>query len=155
MKALDKTSCSIAATLAVLSSLSAAQIEWTNSAGGNWSAPANWRPNQVPSASDQAIITNAGIYTVNADISIVVKGFTLGGTSGNQTLIVNGPSLTVNGPSSISSNVLASVFNGTLGGSGSLSVAGLLNLFGGSLTGTGSLIVETNGVVTLNGNINL
>src|SRR5215469_8303453 len=35
----------------------AASITWTNTAGGDWNLPANWQPNQVPGATDTALIT--------------------------------------------------------------------------------------------------
>ena len=41
-----------------------ATIAWTNTSGGNWSVATNWSPNQVPGASDTAVITASGIYTV-------------------------------------------------------------------------------------------
>ena len=42
----------------------AADIVWTNPGGGNWTGAANWTPNQVPGAGDNAFITNSGTYTV-------------------------------------------------------------------------------------------
>lgn len=42
----------------------AATLAWTNTAGGLWSAAANWSPNAVPAAGDSVLITNAGTYTV-------------------------------------------------------------------------------------------
>ncbi|HEU5395536.1 MAG TPA: hypothetical protein VFV81_00115, partial [Verrucomicrobiae bacterium] len=47
-------------------------ITWTNSAGGNWSDPNNWSPNQVPGGStygnaDDVQITAPGSYTVVMD----------------------------------------------------------------------------------------
>ena len=47
----------------------AADIVWTNTAGGNWSSTNNWSPNQVPGASDTAWITNNGTYTVTLNAS--------------------------------------------------------------------------------------
>jgi cytoskeletal protein CcmA (bactofilin family) len=47
---------------------------WTNIAGGNWSNPTNWSPNQVPgqlnstSNTDDVLITNWGGYTVTFDV---------------------------------------------------------------------------------------
>ena len=39
-----------------LASSRAATITWTNTAGGNWNDAANWNPNQVPGASDDALV---------------------------------------------------------------------------------------------------
>lgn len=135
--------------------LPAAEISWTNVAGGNWTAAANWSPNQVPTTGDIATITNVGNYIVTLDANATVSGLNLGGTGGSQTLIINGPALTLNGPGVISSNGLVSVLSGTLGGSGGISLNGVLNVFGGSLNGSGLLSVAPGGQITLNGNINL
>ena len=56
----------------------AADIVWTNTAGGNWSVAANWSPNQAPSTNDIAWITNNGIYTVTLDTSVTLSGLALG-----------------------------------------------------------------------------
>lgn len=45
----------------------AATITWTNTHGGNWSAAANWNPNQAPTNTDTVLITTPGTYTVNFD----------------------------------------------------------------------------------------
>ena len=42
----------------------AADIAWTNTAGGNWAIGSNWSPNAVPGAADNAYITNYGSFTV-------------------------------------------------------------------------------------------
>ena len=69
-------------------------IMWTNTAGSNWSDASSWKPNQIPSASDGAIITNAGIYNVTLDTSSTVNSLVLGGKSGPQTLAAAGNNLT-------------------------------------------------------------
>ena len=66
----------------------AANIVWTNASSGNWNAPANWNPNQVPGASDVAIITNAGTYTVSVTANAEVGSVLVGGNSGAQTLFI-------------------------------------------------------------------
>src|SRR5438105_4035860 len=63
-------------------SASAATITWTNIAGGNWSSPANWSPNQVPGASDNVLITAAGTYTVVMDVGTTVASLTVGAGGG-------------------------------------------------------------------------
>src|ERR1039458_2141149 len=45
-----------------------ATITWTNTSGGNWSVAANWNPNQVPTNSDNVLITTPGTYTVTFDL---------------------------------------------------------------------------------------
>ena len=71
---------------------------WMNTAGGDWSTPADWSEGTVPTISDVACITDAGNYTVTIsapDGSETVGGLTLGAASGSQTLdIDSGASLT-------------------------------------------------------------
>src|SRR5947209_8554228 len=148
-----RLACETCLFLSFISWCNAAEITWTNIGGGNWSAPLNWSPNHVPSSADAATITNAGTYTVNLDVNATINGLRVGGTSGAQTLVINGPGLTNNGPGLIGSNGFASVFTGSLAGTGNLSVDGVLNLFGGNLDGTGALTVSPAGQVTLNGNL--
>ena len=103
--------------LAAFGKSSAADIIWTNTTGGNWDLAANWNPNHVPVAGDNAIITNAGTYTVNMLISTIVGGLTLGGGSGSgtQTFVMGnsfgfgGGTGTINGGGVFE---LSSVFNG-------------------------------------------
>ncbi len=40
--------------------LGAADLVWTNAAGGAWNTAANWSPNQVPTFDDRVWITNTG-----------------------------------------------------------------------------------------------
>lgn len=62
-----------------------ATLAWTNAQGGNWSDSSNWSPNQAPGASDDAVITNSGSFTVALDVSATVNSLNLGGNSGQQT----------------------------------------------------------------------
>ena len=41
------------AALGLAAPVARGSITWTNTAGGNWSAAANWSPNQVPGSSDR------------------------------------------------------------------------------------------------------
>lgn len=98
-----------AAALVVISTLGlqlstcfAADLVWTNTAGGDWAVAANWNPNQVPTAADNAWITNIGTYTVNVATDSALGTLTLGGAS----------------------RTLAGT---TLGGEGKLTLTGVLN----------------------------
>ena len=51
---------------------------WTNIAGGNWSQGANWSPTGPPTATDTAIVTNNGTYTVTINTAEAVNVLTLG-----------------------------------------------------------------------------
>jgi len=121
----------------------AADIVWTNTAGGNWSEVANWSPNQAPSSNDTAWITNNGIYSVTLDANATLSGLMLGGTSGMQTLNNASSTLTLNGPGSSSTNGVCAFAGGTLTGTGSLVLAGPFNWTGGTIGSTASNIVVT------------
>src|SRR5262245_24398728 len=75
----------------------AANVFWTNTSGGVWSAATNWSPNIVPTASDNAFITNSGIYTVAIDVNVTLAGLRVGGGSGTQVLVNSSQNLVING----------------------------------------------------------
>ncbi len=60
-------------------------VYWINGSGGLWSNPANWSPRRVPTATDHAIITLRGEYTVIVDRSFTVNSLTLGAPTGSET----------------------------------------------------------------------
>jgi hypothetical protein len=62
-----------------LASARAGQIDWTNLAGGDWSAATNWSPNQVPGAADDAVIADPVNVTLSASISVL--SLTLSGSA--------------------------------------------------------------------------
>jgi hypothetical protein len=134
---------------ATLVSTPAADLVWTNLAGGNWNNTNNWSPNTVPGATDSAFITNAGTYTVTINAAATVTNLTLGATGGTQTLINTAFTLTLNGNSFVGTNGVFTIDAGaSLTGAGNLNVAGILNWTGGAMTGTGRTVI-TNGA-TLN-----
>ena len=145
----------IAAALAVGCSVltaSAATITWTNTSGGNWSVAANWNPNQVPSPSDDVLITVGGTYTVTADLSANVNSLTLGGSSGQQTLNTALNTLELNNNSMVLAHGTLDWAGGNLISSGSLTVAsgGVLNIDGpiglyGPLTNSGTVNWQAGG----------
>ena len=67
--------CFSVATLAVVLLLTAgfraeaASITWTNISGGYWSDTNNWSPHQIPTNTDNALITATGTYTVVFDLA--------------------------------------------------------------------------------------
>ncbi len=77
MKPQIKCSFLLPLLLALAGQAHGAAITWTNTSGGNWSVAANWSPNQVPTNTDDGLITNAGIYTVTLDVSGVVANLAL------------------------------------------------------------------------------
>jgi hypothetical protein len=78
----------------------AAGITWTNSSGGNWNSADNWSPNQVPGASDTAVFSTPGTYTVGISDNESVSNLDLGDTSGTLTLSISDGTFTVNGTGS-------------------------------------------------------
>ena len=129
----------------------AATRVWTNINSSIWGAATNWNPNGVPGASDTAVITNDGDYTVTLNVSTNVSGLTLGyagSSTSTQVLAVNANTLTSSGAATLNSHGQlnlgsgAAVFNG--GGS----------LYDGStFTGSGSAQLKS-GTFTLYGNVN-
>jgi len=116
-----------------------ATVVWTNTLGGNWSVAANWNPNQVPGSGDTAQITTSGNYIVTNDQNSTVTSFTLGGSTGSQTLkVANGTVLTSASSSS------------TINANGSLTVAS-----GGAVNLAGSAYLYMYGPVTNSGTINV
>ncbi len=127
-----------------------ATLTWTNTASGNWGNAANWNPNQVPGATDTAVITGAGV-TVTLDISPTVGGIILGDSgAGMVTLAPNNQTLSVNGPLTINPSGSFTLDSGTL--SGNLTISGILKWTGGVFgLGNNGLTIATNGAVILAG----
>ena len=113
----------------------AATINWTNTASGNWGNAANWNPNQVPGATDTAIITTAGV-TVTLDISPTVGGIILGmNGAGTVTLSLNNQTLTLNGPLTVNPSGSFTVDSGTLAGNPNAVLSGTIGWTAGGLGG--------------------
>ena len=69
-----------ACCLVALSAARGADITWTNAAGGDFSNPLNWSPNQVPYTNDKAIfnIETEEPYTVTWSASVTNDNFFAG-----------------------------------------------------------------------------
>jgi Flp pilus assembly protein TadG len=115
---------SLLAWLLAFASARAADITWTNTAGGNWNAAANWSPNQVPGSNDHALTTADGTYTVTVNTAVTIAQLTLGATSGTQTLANN------------TSGAL------TLTGTGQVLASGVLRRSASTFSCTGALTVH-------------
>ncbi|HEY3760272.1 MAG TPA: immunoglobulin domain-containing protein [Verrucomicrobiae bacterium] len=105
-------------------------ILWTNVAGGFWSNPTNWSPNQVPGPGDDVYIITPGAYTVDLDTDTTIGSLTVGVSSGTNTqaFLTQGYELTVtNSPGDLSATV-------TINQKGEVQV--------GDGTGNGSLLVQ-------------
>ncbi len=130
-----------------------ATITWNNAAGGNWGTAANWSPAQVPGSGDDAVIDLAGTYTVTVNVAASVSTLTLGGASGTQTLVIDSPTLTLAGASTVGANGVVSLGGGTLTGTGNLNVQGRMVWTGGTMSGNATTTVGGSGL-TLSGGAN-
>jgi hypothetical protein len=131
----------------------AADITWTNTAGGNWNAAANWSPNQVPGTNDHALITADGTYVVTVNAATTVNRLTLGAASGTQTLTNNSSgSLRLAGEGLVLANGVLSRGSSTFTCTGSLTVHGQVIWTGGDWVGAGSTTFSPSARVLFGGN---
>jgi hypothetical protein len=146
------SSLSLNLLLLTLVSASAAQITWTNPAGGTWNSALNWSPNQVPGAADTAIITNNSM-TVSLDVSPTVGGITLGlnggCAAGGTILALNGQTLTLNGALMVNACGQFTVDSGVLAGTSNAILNGTIGWSGGSLAGI--LTLSSQSVLNVSG----
>jgi hypothetical protein len=135
--------------------VAAADITWTNLAGGNWNAATNWSTQTVPGSADNVFITNSGTYTVTLNLSASVLSLVLGGGSGTQRLTNNlvGNTLTLGAASFVEPSGVLGWGNGTLTGSGDLDVRGAVLWNGGTIGGLGTLAISPQGSLTLGGTL--
>jgi hypothetical protein len=138
--------------LLTLTGANAADLVWIGGTG-NWNAAGNWSPAQVPTAADNAWITNSGTYTVTvpAGTTATNGSLTVGGASGTQTLAIDRATLTVGGPSVVSANGHLDflVSQSVLTGAGNLTVNGTLNWANGAMSGTGTTTIGSGGVLAI------
>src|SRR5438132_1190510 len=143
---------SLASLLFCAATAPAADIVWTNLAGGTWATALNWSPNQVPTGSDTVWITNNGTYTVTVSANATATNLVLGGTSGIQTVNHTVGTLTLTNGGTSSVNGAYNLNGGILTGSGTLSLAGPFNWTLGNLGSAGSTqLVLANGSLTMSG----
>ena len=129
----------------------AADIVWTNAGSGNWNVAASWMPNQVPGVSDNAFITNNGIYAVTISANTSVSSIKVGGSSGTQSLVLNSGILTIAGASSIGTQGGLTINGGTMQGNGDVTVTGTWNWTGGIMGGAGRTIVSAGATASFSG----
>jgi hypothetical protein len=94
----------------------------------------------LPGINRPAAIDLPGTYTVTLSVDATVAGLAIGGSTGIQTLAINGRTLTLNTSSVIRSNGVVSLNAGGIAGNAPLTVAGSLNWAGGTLAGTNAVI---------------
>jgi hypothetical protein len=125
------------ASFAITNPAKAANITWTNAAGGNWNTSANWNVG-VPTVTDNAFLNSlAGTYTVNETDTQTVNNLTI--NAGNAALNLTG-SLTINGTFALNAGTYT-LSNGTatINGSMTTGASAVASWTGGTLTGSGTL----------------
>ena len=143
----------------------AADIYWTNTAGGNWSVAANWSSGSVPSSTDNVFIISNGTYTVTLNVSATVSNLTVGAVTGMQTFSNSANNLTLKAAALFGVNSIVASGGGTWTGTNTFS--GKFQWSGGTLSGvcivttgavvniTGSAAISQSGTVTNAGTINV
>jgi len=127
-----------------------ATVHWKGATSGNWSDPTMWDTGTVPGAGDDVVIDANGDYVVTLDVDATVQSFTLGGTSGTQTLNISSHTFTLNAAGTIGSRGVMNVSGGTLNGTGILTNEGTFTWSRGTLEGTGGLV--NNNTLEISGN---
>jgi hypothetical protein len=126
----------------------AATVNWTNTAGGNWTEPKNWSPNQVPSTADTASITANGTYTVSLDADASIGSLAIGGASGTQTLNTATYNVSLGASSTVNATGVFNLQGGILDG-GLLTIKGKLNWSDGRFGPASQVSVATNGLLAM------
>ena len=107
----------------------AANINWINTGGGNWSVGTNWSGGAAPGVNDTAVINANGTYTVTVDVNIGVAKIVVGGGTGKQKLMAD--NRTINVSSAIVINAGHTMHcnnNNIINGAGSITNNGVLLL---------------------------
>jgi hypothetical protein len=146
-------------------------ITWVGPDGGDWDTPANWSPAQVPTSSDNAVITpssaetilhgsnssdavlslttnsNATLTLTGGSINIGILGATLGGPvtvePGTSFNVGTGASVTIQAGQTLTDNGTVSFASGD-----AVALDGTSGGFGGG-PGPAQIVVATNGSGTL------
>jgi len=121
-----------------------ASMLWANAAGGDWDVASNWvdqsnsNDHHVPTASDDALIDQAGItVTHSSSTSDSVNSVTV--ASGTTLSLSNG-TMSIAAGSTISGDLTMS--GGTLSPAAGLTVSGPTDWTGGTITGGGTITTE-------------
>nr|MBA3938996.1 hypothetical protein [Planctomycetota bacterium] len=117
---------------------SAATVNWTGPATGNWSVASNWTPSGIPNFSNDVVIP-AGV-TTTVDLSIPINSLTSAGNviiTGQGTLFTS--SVTMTGQLTLSGGTLASATLNT-GTGGSYVCTGTNSTISGVTIATGTIL---------------
>jgi hypothetical protein len=131
--------------------IQAADVVWTNTAGGYWNVAANWSPNGVPASADTVFITNAGTYAVTVNTPAAIAGLKVGGSSGTQTLnLSNSITFGATPPSTVSmaTNTVLNLYGGFYY-SDKVTIEGEFNWWAGEFYVFGTLVLSNTATVNL------
>ncbi|HYC50739.1 MAG TPA: hypothetical protein VEB19_06510 [Gemmatimonadaceae bacterium] len=129
---------------------------WVGPASGIWETPANWSGGIVPMALDTVLLNGPADYIISISSAVTVARLTLGTATGQQALVVTGPSgtLTVTDSIRIATSgllLLGASASETILTSGPIVVDGILELLNGTIAGSGNIDVSTNGSFLISG----
>jgi len=144
---------------------------WVESAGGNWTTPANWSPASIPNgAADYPRIDLAGSYTVTVDLDVLMDRFDF--LVSGSTLSLSNRTMTMNnagsfGPTTTTAVVMVNsawLGNGALTNNASIEARGIsrfsnilqngvLDVVGHNAVGNGTVTLDQS--TTNNGTIGL
>src|SRR5690348_16361653 len=87
---------------------------WINPVSGDWSNPADWNNNAVPTSADSVQITLAGSFTVSLTTAAAAHDLVFG--SPNASLVHSAASLTMAGALTVTSDFVSLNRPNTIGG---------------------------------------
>jgi hypothetical protein len=127
-------------------------IWWTNTAGGNWTTANNWAPPRVPGATNTAIISSNGTYTVTISSPVFISNIVVGAVGGTGLKsLVQSANVTLGNHATFETNGVFSL-NGTLFTLNStVEIRGTMNWGAGNIIGVGRTIVTNTGTISFNG----
>ena len=127
--------------------------DWSNAAGGDFNAIANWNVMESPGPGDVLSIALAGTYTATASSDTTFRSLALGAGSGTQTLALGANALTATDTVNVAANGRVTMSTGSLSTTNGTTIAGGLTgagTVGGPVTNNGFVAPgQSPGVLTL------
>jgi hypothetical protein len=148
---LEATSGALTGTSAPINIVAGFRFTWTNAAGGAWSVGANWDRGTPPGPADTAVIELDGNYSVVLDQSASIASIRIGGTTGQQRLLVSSNTLTIGTLGTFGQTSTLELSGGTIDGPGAIIHSGQFFWTGGTLAGAGSLQTTSGSLTELSG----
>lgn len=110
----DATSTGLTGSPVTFTATASNVVTWLNAADGNWSDGTNWSTGSPPTASEAAVISVDGTYTVTVDADVGVESITLGGAANGPTVVADGWTVSATGTVRINDGSVLSLSSGTL-----------------------------------------